>query len=168
MDCPPKLESWALNLGLGRYGLNEIMWKVRHDVEALALESELGSKLASDSHLPLGRLISQSLSFLKWHVKLLMSIYLIRFLCRASLVVQWLRIHMPMLGTWVWALVREDPTYRGATKPMRHSYWTCALEPASHNYWACAPQLLKPTHLEPVLHNKRSYRNEKHTHRNEE
>ncbi|KAJ8779396.1 hypothetical protein J1605_012685 [Eschrichtius robustus] len=37
-----------------------------------------------------------------------------------------------------------------------------------HNYWAHAPQLLKPMHLEPVLHNKRSHRNEKPMHRNEE
>ena len=31
-----------------------------------------------------------------------------------------------------------------------------------------AQQLLKPAHLEPVLRNKRSHRNEKPTHRNEE
>ena len=37
-------------------------------------------------------------------------------------------------GTWVQALVREDPTCRGATKPMRHNYRVCALEPTSHNY----------------------------------
>ena len=30
------------------------------------------------------------------------------------------------------------------------------------------PQLLKPAHLETVLCNKRSHRNEKHVHRNEE
>ena len=30
------------------------------------------------------------------------------------------------------------------------------------------PQLLKPAHLEPVLRNKRSHRNEKSTHHNEE
>ena len=30
------------------------------------------------------------------------------------------------------------------------------------------PQLLKPVSLEPVLHNKRSHRSEKSTHRNEE
>ena len=41
---------------------------------------------------------------------------------RASLVVQWLRIHLPMQGTRVRALVREDSTCRGATKPMHHSY----------------------------------------------
>ena len=29
-------------------------------------------------------------------------------------------------------------------------------------------QLLKPTCLEPVLHNKRSHHNEKHAHRNKE
>ena len=70
-----------------------------------------------------------------------------------SLVVQWLRIHLPMQGTQVWALVWEDPTYRGATKPVRHNYWACALQPVSHNYWAHVPQLLKPVRLEPVLHN---------------
>ena len=59
-------------------------------------------------------------------------------------------------GDTVWALVREDPTCRGATKPM------------SHKYWAHAPQLLKPTRLEPVLHNKRSHSNEKPVHLKEE
>ena len=51
----------------------------------------------------------------------------------ASLVVQWLRIRLPMQGTRVRALVREDPTCRGATKPVRHNYWTCVLEPARSN-----------------------------------
>ena len=39
-----------------------------------------------------------------------------------SLVAQWLRIHLPMQGTQVRALVREDPTCRGATKPLCHNY----------------------------------------------
>ncbi|XP_069901865.1 Golgi membrane protein 1 isoform X2 [Globicephala melas] len=39
-----------------------------------------------------------------------------------SLVAQWLRIRLQMQGTWVQALVREDPTCRRATKPMRHNY----------------------------------------------
>ena len=73
-----------------------------------------------------------------------------------------------MQGTRVRALVREDPTCHRATKPMCHNYWACALEPASHNYWAHVPQLLKPMHREPVLHNKRSHCNEKPTHRSEE
>ena len=41
---------------------------------------------------------------------------------RASLVAQWLRIHLPMQGTRVRALVQEDPTCRGATKPVHHNY----------------------------------------------
>ena len=72
-----------------------------------------------------------------------------------------------MQGTWVRALVREDPTCRGATKPVHYNSWACALEPASHNYWAHVPQLLKPKLLEPVLRNKRSHRN-KTGHRNKE
>ena len=80
---------------------------------------------------------------------------------------QWIRIRLPMQGTWVRSLVQDDPTRRGATKPVHHNYWACALEPVSHNYWAHEPQLLKPAHLEPVLH-KKSHRNEKPMHRNEE
>ena len=81
---------------------------------------------------------------------------------------QWLRIRLPMQGTRVQALVREDHTCCKATKPMHHNYWACALEPTSHNYWACVPQLLKLMRLEPVLHNKRSHCNEKPVHHNEE
>ena len=55
----------------------------------------------------------------------------------ASLVAQWLRICLPMQGTRVRALVREDPTCCGATKPMRHNYWACATG-------ACAPQRERP------------------------
>ena len=73
-----------------------------------------------------------------------------------------------MQGTQVRALVWEDPTCRGATKPVRHNYWACTLEPASHNYWAREPQLLKPMRLEPMLRNKRSHLNEKPVHRNKE
>ena len=86
----------------------------------------------------------------------------------ASLVAQWLRIHLPMQGTRVQSLIQEDPTCRGASKSVHHNYWGCGLEPTSHNYWAHAPQLLKPTHLESVLCNKRGHRNEKPAHPNEE
>ena len=41
---------------------------------------------------------------------------------RASLVVQWLRVCLPMQGTWVRGLVWEDPTCRGATRPVSHNY----------------------------------------------
>ena len=60
-----------------------------------------------------------------------------------SLVAQWLRIRLAMQGTRVRALVREDSTCQAATKPV------------CHNYWAHMPQLLKPVHLEPVLHNEK-------------
>ena len=40
----------------------------------------------------------------------------------ASLVVQWLRIRLPMQGTQVRALDREDPTCCRATKPVCHNY----------------------------------------------
>ena len=40
----------------------------------------------------------------------------------ASLVAQWLRICLPMQGTWVRALVWEDPTCHGATGPVSHNY----------------------------------------------
>ena len=40
----------------------------------------------------------------------------------ASLMVQWLRICLPMQGTQVRALVWEDPTCRGATRPVSHNY----------------------------------------------
>ena len=66
-----------------------------------------------------------------------------------------------MQGTRVRALVWEDPTCRGATKPVRQNYWACALEPVSHNYWsphattteahvprACAWQQEKPLQWE--------------------
>ncbi|KAJ8782100.1 hypothetical protein J1605_010430 [Eschrichtius robustus] len=39
-----------------------------------------------------------------------------------SLVAQWLRIRLPVRGTRVRTLVREHPTCRGATKPVRHNY----------------------------------------------
>ena len=63
--------------------------------------------------------------------------------------IQWLRIHLPMQGTWVQSLVQENPTCDGATKPMHGNYWS-------------------PSTLEPVLHNKRSHRNKKPNHPNEE
>ena len=63
----------------------------------------------------------------------------------ASLVAQWLGIRLPGQGTQVRALGQEDPTYRGAARPVHH------------NYWAHVPQLLRPVRLEPMVRNKRSY-----------
>ena len=57
-------------------------------------------------------------------------------------------VRLPMQGTRVRALVREDPTCCGAAKP-----GTTTTEPAR---------------LEPVLRNKRSRNSEKPAHHNEE
>ena len=41
---------------------------------------------------------------------------------QASLVVQWLRIHLPMQRIQVQSLLWEDPTRYVAAKPMDHNY----------------------------------------------
>ena len=82
----------------------------------------------------------------------------------ASLVAQWFRVCLPMQGTWVRALVWEDPTCHGATKPVSHNYWACASG-------ACAPKRERPRQWEahtpqwrvaPICRNwrKPSHRNE--------
>ena len=75
--------------------------------------------------------------------------------CRAFLVVQWLRICLPIQGTQIPSLVREDSTCCVATKPMRQNCQACALEPVNH-YWthvpreACASQLESSPHLQQL------------------
>ena len=51
-----------------------------------------------------------------------MNDFLIKSQIRASLVAQWVRIHMPMKGTWVQSLIWEDSTSCRATKPVHHNY----------------------------------------------
>ena len=83
----------------------------------------------------------------------------------ASLVVQWLRVCLPMQGTRVRALVWEDPTCRGATGPVNHNYWACASG-------ACAPQQERARQWEAraprwrVAPTRRNWR--KPSHRNED
>ena len=67
-----------------------------------------------------------------------------------SEVVQWLRVHLLMQGTWVQPLVREDPVCLGVTNPRCHNYWAHTLKPTNCNYWS-------PCALEPMLCNKRHY-----------
>ena len=52
---------------------------------------------------------------------------------RTSLVVQWLRICLPMQRTWVQSLVQEDSMHCGVTKAMHHVCGACALEPKLHS-----------------------------------
>ena len=83
----------------------------------------------------LGALDGNFCTFLNFAVNL--ELLLKRIVLGASLVVQWLRVFLPMQGTWVRALVWEDPTCHGATKPVSHNYWACASG-------ACAPQQERP------------------------
>ena len=46
---------------------------------------------------------------------------------RTPVVAQWLRIHLPVEGTWVQSLVQEVPMCRGATKPRFCNYSGCEL-----------------------------------------
>ena len=67
---------------------------------------------------------------------------------RASLVVQWLRIRLPMQGTRVRALVREDPTCCRAPKPREpqllslrsRARETQLLSPRAATTEACTPR----------------------------
>ena len=67
-------------------------------------------------------------------------------------------VRLPMQGSLVRSLVREDPTCHRATKTLQ------LLNLCSR---AQEPQLLSPSTLEPMLHNKRSHSNEKQAHCNE-
>ena len=73
-------------------------------------------------------------------------------------------------------MVKNPPANAGDTgsssdpgrSHMPRSNSACAPQLLSLCSRARKPQLLKPVHLEPVLRNKRSHRNEKPAHRNEE
>ena len=74
------------------------------------------------------------------------------------------------------AVVKNTPAYAGDTgsspgpgrSHMLQGIWAHAPQLLSLRSRARESQLLKPTCLEPVLHNKRSHRNEKPKHRNKE
>ena len=66
-----------------------------------------------------------------------------------SLVVHRIRICLPMQGTRIPSLVREDLRCLGAIKPVHHNYWAHVLQP------------LKALCLESMCYNKGSQRNEK-------
>ena len=57
-----------------------------------------------------------------------------------SVMVQWLRLHLPMQGTWVRSLAWEDSACFRATKPTNHN--CSALQLMSCNYWS--PHTLNP------------------------
>ena len=51
---------------------------------------------------------------------------------------------------WIQSLVWEDPTCRGATKPVHHNYGARALETASCDYGAYMPRAGAPQPEEPL------------------
>ena len=59
------------------------------------------------------------------------------------LMVQQIRIHLPIWETQVWSLVPEVSTCHRATKPM-HNYWARTLKPMNSNYQTHLLQLPKP------------------------
>ena len=63
---------------------------------------------------------------------------------RTSLVVQCIRICLPMQMIWVQLLVWEGSACHRITKPACPNYRTCALEPANRNYLAHVLQLVSP------------------------
>ena len=66
-----------------------------------------------------------------------------------SLVAQWMRICLPVPGTWIQSLVQEDPTCHTTAKPVHPNCWT-------------------PRAPEPMLCSKRSLHSEKPAPCNEE
>ena len=59
---------------------------------------------------------------MRYHLTLVRMAIVKKSTNRVSLVAQWLRVCLPMQGTRVRALVWEDPTCHGATRPVRHNY----------------------------------------------
>ena len=60
---------------------------------------------------------------------------IIKFTSWTSLVIQWIKLQVPVQGTQVPSLVWEDPTCLGATQPVCQSYWALGC-----NYWAHEPR----------------------------
>ena len=68
---------------------------------------------------------------------------------RASLVAQWLRICLPMQGTRVRSLVREDPTCHGATKPCATAIEPVLWSPRATTTEAHVPRARAPQQEKP-------------------
>ena len=48
--------------------------------------------------------------------------------CRTSMMVKWLRVCLPMQGTWARSLVQEDSTCCEGTELVCHNYWGHTLK----------------------------------------
>ena len=79
---------------------------------------------------------------------------------RASLVVQWLRIHLAAQGSLVRSLVQEDPTRCRTTKPKCHT-----IEPAPWSPWATNTEAHAPQPLKPACHGAHAAQQKKPPHK---
>ena len=70
---------------------------------------------------------------------------------RASFLVQWLRICLPMQGHQFNPWSGKIPHATGQLSSCPTTTEPALWSPISRNYWAHVLQLLKPVHLEPVL-----------------
>ena len=86
-----------------------------------ANEEEIGSLPKKESRVMIVKMI-QNLGNIMEKIQKKFNKDLEELKSRASLVAQWLRICLPMQGTRVRALDREDPTCRGATGPVSHTH----------------------------------------------
>jgi len=59
---------------------------------------------------------------------------------KGTSLVQRVRYHLPMQGTWGLTTSLGRFQMPGATKPMCHNYWASALGCTSWNYWAQMPR----------------------------
>ena len=88
--------------------------------------------ISSERHSFASKLYGTMLWFSYWN-------FLFHTTLRTSLVARWLSNHLPMQGTWVQSLVRDNPVCCGAAKPMHHNYWIYAPQRDKPPQSACAP-----------------------------
>ena len=156
--CIPRIQCTPWKLARAQQLLNWI--KLNSHISSIIFE--FSSNLATDyvTLTMFHSLVKAHLPGVNWLHKNIKSFY-----WGASLVAQWLRACLLMQGTRVQALVWEDPTCRGATKPVSHNYWACVSG-------ACAPQQERPRWWEAraprrrVAPARRNWR--KPSHRNED
>ena len=88
----------------------EILWTEEHG-GLQSMRSQSPTELSTHKH-------KNILSF----IYLNLYRFILKFMWKASLWVQWLRICLAMQRTLVQSLVQEDPTYFGSAQSMCHNY----------------------------------------------